>query len=178
MKKKPETSLQLHYIDKIHTTLVEAGSQIDKVVFAQSLVTLIILALATEIITAGREYSLEGLRLFISPPLILVSGSILIGFLLMCQFGLVKHEEKLRNTILRLYNEIGYSDPSMLDLVANPLESPNLATTILNLYYSRIQKGPNFANKVLLFSSQVFFFILFLFVPLATNIGPTFQRKT
>lgn len=169
MKNKPDTSLQLHYIDKVHTSLIETGNLINKVVFIQTFISLIIVALATELISVDKEYSLEGLKFYISSPLILVSGSILIGFLLMSQLGLLKHEEQLRDTIFRLYEEVGYSDQSMLDLIANPLESPNVATIILNLYQSRLQKRPSFIYRLLLFFSRVFFFSIFLFFPLVTQ---------
>jgi hypothetical protein len=169
MAKKPDSSLQLHYIDKVHATLLETGNLINRVIFVQTLVSLVMVALAAEVIAVDKEFSLEGLKFYVSSPLILVSGSVFIGFLLMSQLGLVKHEEKLRDTILRLYKEIEYSDQSMRDIVAHPLESPNIATIIWNLYYTRLQDRPSLAYKLLLFLSRVFFFALFLFAPLAAQ---------
>ena len=91
----------------------------------------------------------------------------------MAQLGFVQHEDNLRNTILRLYSELGYEDPSMKNALANPLESPNIAVTVLNLYYFRSLSSLFY--RILQTSSRVLFFTLFLLLPIGAQFIAGYQ---
>lgn len=168
MNKGVDRTVQLHYIDKVHSALKETGESISRVVIFQTLLSLITIALSAGVIFSDTDYTVSGFTFHVSFPLVLVSGAVAVGCLLMSQLGLVQHEDNLRDTVLRLYRELGYDDMSMANPLANPLESPNVVTIILNLYSSRSLPGT--LHRLLYTSSRVLFFALFLLLPLVAQI--------
>jgi|GraSoiStandDraft_15_1057317.scaffolds.fasta_scaffold256703_2 hypothetical protein len=63
---KPDKDVTLHYIDKLHATLLETGKSLNGVDFALTSFSIILIALSLGLATMSRELSFDGLNLAFS----------------------------------------------------------------------------------------------------------------
>jgi hypothetical protein len=91
-----------------------------------------VLAMATGIVTTNQKFSVTGLELQFEAWVFPLAGSWLLALVYVYLLELTVHENELRDTILRLYSDLGFSDKSLKDLETNPLESPNIITVVVS----------------------------------------------
>lgn len=124
-----EKDLTLHYIDKIHVSLIETGKAINRNLIYIVILSLLLIALGSGLLEAEKNISVAGLVFSFPYWTISYAGAWILIFYYVSFIGLIGHETRLRDAILRLYKKIGFSDQSMEELQANPLEYPNFVTT-------------------------------------------------
>jgi hypothetical protein len=128
-----DRDLTLHLIDKMSANLVEAGKGVNRVMLLVLVAAVIVFALSAGWVSIDQKVSIWGTSLNISFPTVLISFCWLIVVAFANQVGLAIHEERLCDSILRLYRELGLWDRSLDDPYANPLEYPNFVTTIARI---------------------------------------------
>lgn len=131
--KPTSEEVSLHYIDKIHAVLLETGKRINGAILSLLICSLTLVAVSVDAIVVDRRVAIDGFQIDISPSLLLVGGSWIVGILLLYLLGLVNHEARLRFRIQKLYRSLQYEEPSMYSPTVNPLEAPNVVTVVLNL---------------------------------------------
>ncbi len=166
MSENVDRELTLHYIDKVHTSLLETGQSINRSIVSLALLVVIILALSSGIVSVNQNISLGGFNFNVSISIVLTGGAWAIGLLFIYILGLDYHDSILRDTILRLYKSLGFSDESMFDLESNSLEFPNILTITLNT-----KRMPSyFLGKAIYIISLILAFSFFLIGPIIAQI--------
>jgi hypothetical protein len=89
---------------KLEKALWETGGRINTVLVAQSVLSLIMIAVALGLTSYPSELSVLGFRLGVSLPAFLCGGAVTAACLLMYQIGLVHHEEELLKSVLDIYD--------------------------------------------------------------------------
>src|SRR5438067_13109388 len=82
----------LHYIDKNHNMVIEAGKAMNGVMVLLTIATFIVIALASGIVSADQKISIIGINLTIPPWLLLAGGSGIVGGLLIYLCCLDKYQ--------------------------------------------------------------------------------------
>ena len=127
-----DSTVTLHYVDKLHGSLIETGKSINRSMMLEVVLALGVLAMATGIVTTNQKFSVTGLELQFEAWVFPLAGSWLLALVYVYLLELTVHENELRDTILRLYSDLGISDKSLKDLETNPLESPNIITVVVS----------------------------------------------
>ncbi len=136
--------LLLRYSGKVETVLWETGARINSVLVTQSIVSVVIIALALGLAAYPGELSLAGMKLGVSLPMLLCAGSLAAACLLMYQVGLVHHEQRLLRAILDIYASMGIEHWSLSPSIVHSLENPGIVTTIVALAMKDGAPGPAF----------------------------------
>lgn len=124
--------LQMHFIDKLHTTLLTTGKSINRSMMVLFVLALLLLTTASGAVSPGEKVTLSGLSLNIAPWVLPVALSFLLTASFVHILGLSRHEHRIRDKILQLYDELGLEDEILDDLQCNPLEQPNLITSVFS----------------------------------------------
>jgi hypothetical protein len=128
----PDEQFALHYIDKLHTTLLETGKVLNRLTIVITGGSIALIALASGIVSVEQKLSILGATISMPPSLIVLLGVCLLALLFVHFVALINHEERIGNSILRLYGKLGFHDSSMSDVESNPLEYPNVITTAVS----------------------------------------------
>lgn len=163
-----ESTLLLGYAAKLEKALWETGGRINTVLVTQSVLSLIIIAVALGLTSYPTELSVLGFRLGVSIPVFLCGGAVIAACLLMYQIGLVHHEEELLKSVLDIYDSVGLEHASLSRYVAHPLENPGIVTTIVALSIKAGHAGPAF------WVTRIFVLAIFLGLPLLVQIVVAF----
>jgi hypothetical protein len=163
-----ESALLLGYAAKLEKALWETGGRINTVLVAQSVLSLIMIAVALGLTSYPSELSVLGFRLGVSLPAFLCGGAVTAACLLMYQIGLVHHEEELLKSVLDIYDLVGLKHASLSRYVAHPLENPGIITTIVALSIKASHAGLAF------WVTRIFVLVMFLGLPLLGQIVVAF----
>src|SRR3989442_1726270 len=93
-------------IGRVHASIMETGKRINTAMLAQTLLSLLVLALAYGVIGSGSDYLVAGLKLQVAAPLIIVSAATAAAGLLMYHLALVSHEADLVTLAVTLYEDV------------------------------------------------------------------------
>ena len=121
-------AVALNYIDKLHPLFIEIGKSINFNMVAVAVLSLLLLGIVTEKANIESKMTIGGLNLTVPSWLFPLGLSWLIALMFVHLLALSIHEVMLRDTILRLYSDLEFSDSSMSDRESNPLEYPNIIT--------------------------------------------------
>src|SRR5258708_11793171 len=103
----------LNYLDKLHSLQTEAGKAINRTYALTLGFCLLTISISSGVATADAKFTLLGLNISFpswAPPLV---GAWLIFIMYAQLLSFVSHETRLRNTILSLYEEIGFEHDSL-----------------------------------------------------------------
>ncbi len=123
-----EKELALHYIDKVHMSLLETGKAINRYAMYVVTTSLLLMALGTGLLDVGKTISISGLSISIPSWVISYVGAWILIFFYGSFLGLINHENWLYKVVIRLYRSIGFSDESMESHSENTLEYPGVLT--------------------------------------------------
>src|SRR5215510_928056 len=153
-KEEVERQLILHYIDKTHQTYLEIWRSFNRTAIFQILLSLLVIALSTGLISVTQEISITGHKLESSYWLVLFVSLWILGCCFAYLIALTIHGEYLEAIIFRLYKKIGFEDET-LNRKLHPLAPPD----IFNL-------------MTLHFDSKVFEVIMLLLLAAVTLLIP------
>jgi len=125
-----DKDITLHYIDKLHNSLLESGKALNRNLIVSIIASLVLFGLSKGIVTVEDKISILGANLKIQSWIITLIITWLIAIAFIRILGMARHESRIRDTIIRLYEEISFSDESMKDEEANPLEYPSILTIL------------------------------------------------
>lgn len=122
-------SFTLDYISRVHATLTEVGRKINTTLIFEVILSLVVIGGATGAITVGHEADVFGIKLQLPRTIAFTIGIVGVAALQAHIMALTRYEAELREVIIRLYAQHGFSDASLHDRLSNPLEFPNILTT-------------------------------------------------
>ena len=154
-----ENELVLHYIDKVHVSLLETGKGVNRYAMYVVTMSLLLVALGTGLLDAGKTISISGLSINFPSWVISYVGAWILIFFYGSFLGLITHEQLLHSLVLRLYRSIGFSDKSMEGEWVNPLEYPGVLT--ISYGYSILGK----AHSPIL----ILYLVVLIFFPLVAE---------
>jgi hypothetical protein len=140
----------LNYIDKVSAALLETGKGVNRALITSLTMSLVVTGLCFGSVSIDQKITFGGTSLNVPFSVILVGCSWVIAMAFTHCVALTSHETRLRDVILRLYRDIGFSDPSLDDLIANPLEYPNVFTTVTSRDDFRIGPIGNVFDLILM----------------------------
>jgi hypothetical protein len=120
----------LNYIDKLHSLQTESGKAINRTYALLLGFCLLTVAVSSGMAVADTKFTIIGLNVAFpswAPPYI---GAWLVFILYVQLLSFVSHENRLRETILALYKEIGFEHDSLKSRQVNLLEYPNVVNLI------------------------------------------------
>ena len=107
------TTLNLHYLDKLHGLLTDVGKSVNRSFVALFVQSSVLLANATSIVGIGSEVELSGIKVTFSSWVI----PFLIGWIGVILYihltGLLRHEFTLEKNIERIYRSLNYNEESI-----------------------------------------------------------------
>jgi hypothetical protein len=126
--------ITLNLIDKLHATLLATGQSVNRSLLATIVLSLLLIAATTAMISVEGPLMLGGLRLNIPAWVIPFVGSWLVLAVFMHTFGLAQHETRTRDSIIKLYRDLHLQPENLIDFDCNPLVYPNVFTTVFSGY--------------------------------------------
>ena len=130
-ERSPDQSMLLAHAGKLERALWETGARINWVLVIQSIASFIVISIVAGIVSYATEVSVLGLKLSLSPPVLISGCSVAIGCLLMYQLGLVHHEQQLLVDVLDIYKGCGLVHSSLSRRIASPIENPGVVSTVV-----------------------------------------------
>ncbi|WP_276134179.1 hypothetical protein [Polluticoccus soli] len=159
-------SITLNYIDKLHQSLQSVGQALHLSIKWNFFICLFLLLIFLGEVTPASKISIEGFDIEFSLTLLTMALSCIITWMLVQILGLSIQESDIRDSIIRLYASISFSDDSLNDNNASPLEYPSYLTIPFRpRAYGKSAKAILYSN-VLLILATLFIFVL----PIVTQI--------
>lgn len=121
----------LHHIDKYYETLTRVWDSINRILFAEVALSLIILALSTDAVSVGEDFEIIGLNFKLSIAVFLSGGAVLIAALYISFFSQLVHADNLKYQIYKLYESIGYMAPSVQSVEVDAFEISNVYVSLI-----------------------------------------------
>jgi len=143
-------NITLQYIDTIHKSLFQSGKTGNRNLIISSITSIVLIGLSKEILMVGEKISIWGANLQIQSWFIILSLTWLLAITYIRILGLSINEKRLRSKIVKLYEDISFSDESMKDIESNPLEYPNILTTLTSGNILKLGKFEFFVSVIAL----------------------------
>ena len=128
-----ERELTLHYIERIHETMLATGTSINRAYLLQCVCSAITILLSFGIAKSDNQLSLAGLEIHVPVWMIVLGFSVIVAALFSYLVGLSNHLRRLRRIIVKLYFDIGYPNPYSNKAIAHPLEYPDISSVITDI---------------------------------------------
>ena len=138
--------LKVHYVDKVHQALLETGRQGTRAVLTYSALSMVAIGLCVGQISTDSQVDVTGMKVRFSGPVLVVGLAFLVTVVHMYALGMAFHESDLRATIVRIYREVGFTDVSLKDTIASPLEFPSVFTST----FKSARKDPSVLARAML----------------------------
>ena len=159
----------LHYIDKNHNMVIEAGKTINGVMVLLSLTTFIVIALASGIASADQKISIIGINLTVPPWLLLTGGSGIVGGLLIFLCCLDKYQWCLSVHIRNLYKSISFKDETLESSGFDAAYCSSIPVIIGLMHKDTHTDKPNGLEKSIYLVGLVLTVIIWFLIPLAAE---------
>ena len=160
--------LSLDYIGRVHANLLETGKAVNRSQVSETVLAILLILLALDVIRSGSQYDAAGVQIELQAPILLVAGVVVLAAIFCFHIGLVAHEAALLGICVRIYRDLGFHDRSLDNLLASPLETPSVFTTIANVY--QLVPSPRWIGKIAYRAVEVFGIGLFLGLPLLAQV--------
>ena len=159
----------LHYIDKNHNMVIEAGKAINGVMVFLTLATFIVIALASGIVSADQKISIIGINLAIPPWLLLVGGTGIVGGLLIYLCCLDKYQWCLSVHIRKLYKSINFKDETLEGSGFDAAYCSSIPVVIGLMHKDAHTDKPNGLEKLIYQVGLVLTIIIWFLIPLTAE---------
>ena len=116
---------QSHYLDRVCESLRATGHQINRALYAYSLLSIVALASLLELDPHASRLHPIRRQPHVLPALPATSVSVAIACGLMYHTGLILHEEHLCDTAVALYRASGFDHPTLKGICCPPTRSRN-----------------------------------------------------
>lgn len=128
-----KSELYLHFIERIHATMLATGVSINRTYLLQCICCIITILVSFGFARSGSQLSIGGLTLYVPAWMIVIGFSLIVAALFSYLVGLSKHLLRLRQLVEHLYTEIGYTKPQATTSTAHPLEYPDISSVIADI---------------------------------------------
>ena len=158
-------SVKQNYLDKIHSNVVEIGRRINVLIVFVVVISILVAGLAAGGLAVDEQFDLLGAKIKVPRIAPLLIATVALSLVLIHLLALTRYEEDLRDIVLRLYAEMGFSDSSMADRESNPLEYPNIVTTAFSARAMRM----SVLGRILGIISRLLIFVLIYMLPVVAQ---------
>jgi hypothetical protein len=138
---KPSEAVKLNYIDKVYNTLSAFWRLRGRLALAVGVLSLILLAIATGVVSPGANrfsLGLAGLRLTLPLASFLAVGAGVLAALVVSWYAVLFRVNCLYLEIIRLYTkDLKYVDKAVLDRLKNPFHSATFYGALRAPYLSK-----------------------------------------
>jgi hypothetical protein len=128
---------KLNYIDKVAQASVSTSKSASRVMLFSCILSGLLLAMSTGMISLDEEYSLAGVKTNISLTVFLWAGGFILAILSVTNIALHKHSVAFLNEIERLYKELDYQVPEE----ANPFEANDAVDALWERFAASTPSG-------------------------------------
>jgi hypothetical protein len=160
-----EPTITLHYIDKIHASMIETGKAVNRATGVMSFLAVLVLLLSSGLASMGSSISILGTTLEFNGSVALVATSWLLGITYVYLWGAAHHGYFLRQRILELYTRLGFNEARAdISKGAHPIDYPDLLTVAITNQALSVGGGSG-----LQFIGTLIVLIVIAFVPLGAE---------
>ena len=128
-----DRELTLHYIDKLHNSLLESGRATSRSVGLVAVLSIGVLALSMGIATLQEEVAIGGAVLAMQSWVVLIGLSLVLAGAYFHLWGTAAHDHRVGTIILQQYSLLGFDPPLKETREPHPLAYADVFTTITNL---------------------------------------------
>ena len=161
-----DRELLLHYIDKLHGSLLETGRTMNRVILWMAILSLFALAIAIGVVESDGILAMSGVNFRLPISVLLLGSSGLLAILFVYFLALSKYEERIKTAIISMYDDLDFTQIREDEDVIHPLEFPNM---ILLLFISdRLRRPPSRTRDVI---AVTVVFMVISALPIAAEIA-------